>query len=191
MQAHFLTVIKIYAVPLLWVWAQKKSENIQSTVFAWGFFTILSGLSIFGLQLSAMPNPVYAIYLDQLDAQMFTRQWDKLTPKTMVFDPVYPRAATVLGRPIRSSKTMGETLPEWNALSQHPDPYQLKSAGYDYLYVDLKYLNKYSNFIQQDCAKMIDSVQDKNGTVVVDGRYLYQLSGCVNPETTSGGAANP
>ncbi len=180
MQAHFLTVVKIYAVPLVWIWAKNHKENSprQSVAIGWGLAVIFSGISLFGLQIAAMSNPVYAIYLDPLDAQIFSRQWNKLAPNTMVFDPVYPRATTILGRPIRSSKTMGETLPEWNALSQNPDPFKLKAAGYDYLYVDMKYLTKYANTIQQNCVKLIDQMDDKNGNKVVDARYLFRLTEC-------------
>jgi hypothetical protein len=178
MQAHFLTVVKIYAVPLVWVWASKHGENLKTAVFAWGLATIFSGISLFGLQLAAMPNPVYAIYLDQLDAQMFTHQWDRLAPHSMVYDPNYPRAAAIFGRPIRSSITMGENLPEWNTLNEDPDPYKLKAAGYDYLYVDLKYLTKYSSIIQQSCVRLIDQVEDKNGARVVDARYLFGVTDC-------------
>jgi hypothetical protein len=187
MQAHFLTVVKIYAVPLLWLWvsglaasgkSQNFIENVKIGLFAWGLAAILSGISMFGVQIAAMPNPVYAIYLDQLDVQMFQHQWDRLLPNTMVFDPVYPRAATIFGRPIRSSKTMGETLPEWNSLSENPDPTRLKAAGYDYLYVDLKYLTKYSKVIQQSCVVLMDHVEDKNSERVIDARYLFNLTNC-------------
>jgi hypothetical protein len=105
----------------------------------------------------------------------------------MVFDPTYPRAATIFGRPIRSSKTMGETLPEWNVLDTNPDPYKLKAAGYDYLYVDLKYLNKYAGIIKQDCARLVDKVEDKNGGNVVDARYLYRVTDCVTASRSSPG----
>lgn len=189
MQAHFLTVVKIYAVPLMWVWARERSDNLKTALFAWGLATIFSGLSMFGMQLAAMPNPVDAIYLDQLDAQMFTRQWDRLAPGSMVFDPVYPRAATILGRPIRSSITMGETLPEWNALQENPDPHLLKAAGYDYLYVDMKYLTKYADLIHQDCVKPVDQVEDKTGGTLVDGRYLFNLTACTGPVSIQPGLA--
>ncbi|MEI6288965.1 MAG: hypothetical protein WCP19_00905, partial [Chloroflexota bacterium] len=181
LQSFFLIITKIYAVPVLWIFLQKRSENIQVYFIGWGFFTILSGLSLFSIQLAAISNPIYADYLDPLDGQMFSRQWDKLLPKTMVFDPVYPRAATIFGRPIRSSKTMGETLPEWNAFSQNPDPYKLKLAGYDYLYADGKYINKFADIIQQDCSQLIDHIVDKNGDKIADERYLYQITSCKKP----------
>jgi hypothetical protein len=174
MIAHFLTVVKIYAVPLIWLWAAKHGENVKSAALAWGLATIFSGLSLFGAQLAAMSNPIYAIYLDPLDAQMFTRHWDQLAPNTMIFDHVYPRAATIFGRPIRSSITMGESLPEFSALDASPDPYKLKAAGYDYLYADTKYLAKYSGIIQQKCVKLIDQVDNQS----IDSRYLFQLTDC-------------
>ncbi len=178
MQAHFLTVVKIYAVPLLWVWASGRGDKIKMALFAWGLATIFSGISLFGMQIAAMPKPVYAIYLQSLDAQMFSRQWDRLAPNTMVFDPVYPRAATIFGRPIRSSKTMGETLPEWSALKRDPDPYRLKAAGYDYLYIDFNYLSLHSKVIQQSCVKLVDQLENKNHGKVVGARYLFSVTDC-------------
>ena len=183
MQAHFLTVVKIYAVPLVWLWIETAKQTFQrerrtSLSLAWGLATIFSGLSLFGLQLAAAPNPVYAIYLTQLDAQMFTRHWDQLTPHALVYDATYPRAATIFGRPIRSSKTMGETLPEWNTLGEYPDPFALKAAGYDYLYVDLKYLTKYSDVILKPCVKELDHLEEKNGSKVIDARSLFDVSAC-------------
>ena len=73
---------------------------------------------------------------------------------------------------------MGENLPEWNLLDENPDPFKLKAAGYEYLYVDLKYLNKYANTIQKNCVELIDKIQDKNAGTVVDGRYLFNLTKC-------------
>ncbi len=178
LQSFFLIITKIYTVPVLWILIYKKNEKLQIYLISLGLITIFSGISLFSIQLAAISNPIYAEYLDQLDAQMFYRHWDKLLPKTMVFDPVYPRAATVLGRPIRSSKTMGETLPEWNTFTKNPDPYNLKLAGYDYLYADGKYITKFANVIQQECTHLLDHIVDKNGDKVVDERYLYQLTNC-------------
>lgn len=178
MIAHFLTVVVMYAVPLIWLALEKRGENLKVAALVWGLATIFSGISLFGSQLAAMPNPVYAIYLNQLDGQMFTRHWNELAPNTMVFDPIYPRAATIFGRPTRSSITMGENLPEWLALQANPDPVRLKAAGYDYLYVDLKYLTKYASIIQKPCVKQLDQIDDKNKDQVVDSRTLFQLTDC-------------
>ena len=73
---------------------------------------------------------------------------------------------------------MGETLPEWNTFENNPDPYKLKAAGYDYLYVDLKYLTKNAGVIQVNCAHLIDHLETKNGANIVDGRYLFSVKDC-------------
>ncbi len=178
MEAHFLTVTKIYAIPLLWTWALAHGERVRSGLVVWGLATILSGFSLFGLQLAAMPNPVYATFLTHLDVQMFERHWNQLAPGTMVFDDSYPRAVTVLGRPIRSSLTMGAMLPAYAALHTDPNPHDLLAAGYDYLYVDLKYYRKYQTLIDQSCVKLLDRVDDKNGSKLVDSRFLFDLTSC-------------
>jgi len=74
---------------------------------------------------------------------------------------------------------MGENLPEYLTLKNHPDPFDLKNAGYDYLYVDLKYFTKYQDVIAQSCARLIDTVEDKNGAKLVDARYLFSVTDCV------------
>ena len=178
MQAHFLTVIKLYAIPLVWLWVKERGENWKMATLGWAAVTVLSGFSLFGFQITAMANPVYAIFLGPLDGQMFERQWNKLEPGSMVFDPVYPRAATVLGRPIRSSITMGETLPEWKALFKNPDPAQMHLAGYHYLYTDKKYRDKFTKLINQDCVIILDQVENVENGAPTDGRYLYDISAC-------------
>lgn len=178
MQAHLLSVIKLMAVPLVWLWVKKYGQQVKLAAFGWGLLTIFSGLALFGFQLAAMTQPVYAIYLTNLDGQMFHRNWDTLRTGTMIFDPVYPRAATIFGRPIRSSRTMGETLPEWNTLKDKPDPSLIHQAGYDYLYVDLKYLEKYRKLVTADCAQPLDSVETIDNGSILDGRYLFDVSGC-------------
>ncbi len=178
MQAHFLTVLKITAIPLGWLWLRGKSDQMKGVALAIVFAAVFSGISLFGLQLSAMSQPTNAIYLSHLDSQMFKQQWNKLEQGAMVFDPVYPRAATVLGRPIRSSITMGETLPEWNMFFKQPDPYALQKAGYGYLYVDQKYLQKHASSIVIDCVVAVETLEELDNGFVTEGRYLYDIRAC-------------
>lgn len=178
MQAHFLSVVKILAVPLVWLWVKKYGEDVKLAVFGWGVITVFSGVALFGVQMAAMTQPVYAIFLNNLDGQMFQRNWDTLRPNTMVFDHVYPRSATIFGRPIRSSKTMGETLPAWNKLNKKPDPILIHQAGYDYFYSDLRYLLKYKSVIKGDCMQQVDKIELIEKGKLIDGRYLFDISTC-------------
>jgi hypothetical protein len=178
MQAHFLSVVKVLAVPLVWLWVKKYGEDVKLAVFGWGVITVFSGIALFGVQMAAMTQPVYAIFLNNLDGQMFQRNWDTLRPDTMVFDHVYPRSATIFGRPIRSSKTMGETLPAWNKLNKKPDPILIHQAGYDYFYSDLRYLLKYKSVIKGDCMQQVDKIEVIEKGKLLDGRYLFDISTC-------------
>jgi len=47
MTAHFLLILKIYAVPLLWLWARERSEAVQNHLLGWGLAASLSGLALF------------------------------------------------------------------------------------------------------------------------------------------------
>lgn len=177
MQAHFLSVIKLLAVPLIWIWLKDRSEVLRIYALGFGLVTIFSGFAMFGVQLTAMPKPISAIFLGPLDTKMFNDHWNTLDPNGMVFDPVYPRGVTILGIPTRSSITMGENLPEWKALREDPDPYALKAAGYDHFYSDLKYYQNNRSVLDVDCVSIVDERAVKDGTAE-DGRILLNLSRC-------------
>jgi len=175
MQAHFLSVIKLLAVPLIWNWAKSKSENLQVAVLGIGMAAIFSGVAIFGAQITAMPRPMSAIFLEDVDTTMFYRHWNTLNHNSMVFDPVYPRGVTILGIPTRSSITMGENLPEWRTLKASPDPYDLLSAGFTYVYSDLDYYQDKKDFLTSDCVLILDKVtKDESNS----GRILLSLENC-------------
>lgn len=177
MQAHFLSVIKLLAVPLVWIWLKNRAEELRSFAFGFGLVTIFSGLAMFGVQMTAMPKPVSAIFLGPVDTKMFAAYWNTLDPNGMVFDPVYPRGVTILGIPTRSSITMGENLPEWKALREDPDPYALKAAGYDHLYADLEYYQSNRSLLDNACVLVVDKRAVKSGPVA-NGRILLNLSKC-------------
>lgn len=180
MIAHFGLVVKIVAVPLLWNWARTKSQEIQAGLMAWGLAACLSGLALFGVQIQAMPNPVYAEFLGHLDEQMFHKYWNSVEADAMVFDDNYLRGITVTGRPAVAALNFGTTLPEWDALAANPDPRLLKAAGYDYIYHDLRFANRYGHLLQDPCVELIGEVENRrsNDGVLVDLRRLLDISKC-------------
>jgi hypothetical protein len=180
MIAHFGLVTSILAVPLLWNWARQKSQEIQAALLVWGLAVCLSGFALFGIQIQAMPNPVYAPFLEHLDDQMFRRYWNTVEPDTMVFDHNYLRGITVTGRPAIAALNFGTTLPEWDALAANPDPYRLKAAGYDYLYHDLRFERRYNHLLQDSCIQVIGQVENRrsNDGFLVDMRRLLDISQC-------------
>jgi hypothetical protein len=180
MTAHFLLILKIYAVPLLWRWAQARSETLKTTLLGWGLAACMSGLALFSLQIAAMPNPLYAEFLGNLDARMYEKHWGTLTPGALVFDSDPLRATTVLGLHTLSSINYGPpTDPTWLALADNPDPYKFNAAGFRYIYMDLAYWHKYADHFSAPCVKIIDEMSEMNTDgQLSDLRRLLDADAC-------------
>jgi hypothetical protein len=180
MTAHFLMVLKLYAVPLLWLWARGKSESIKGALLGWGLASALSGVAIFSLQIAAMPNPVYAEFLSYLDAKMYVRHWGTLEPGALVFDLSPVRGTTVLGLHTLSGFNYGPpTYPEWIELSANPNPAAFNASGFRYLYLDLSYWRKYADHFANPCVVKLDDIRE-TGTdgQVTDQRILLDVGMC-------------
>jgi hypothetical protein len=180
MTAHFLMVLKLYAVPLLWLWARGKSESIKGALLGWGLASALSGVAIFSLQIAAMPNPVYAEFLSYLDAKMYAQHWGTLEPGALVFDLSPVRGTTVLGLHTLSGFNYGPpTYPEWIELSANPNPAAFNASGFRYLYLDLSYWRKYADHFANPCVVKLDDIRE-TGTdgQVTDQRILLDVGMC-------------
>ncbi len=171
MTAHFLTVLKFYAVPLLWLWAKEKSETIRTALLGWGLAAALSGIGLFSLQIPAMPNPIYAEFLAPIDAKMYQKHWGRLQPDALVFDTSPQRGPTVLGLHTLSGIHYGPpTYPEWYELADNPDPFRFNRAGFRYLYLELSYWRKFADHFQHSCVQILDDMQE----TAPDGRLIAQ-----------------
>jgi hypothetical protein len=184
MTAHFLMILKIYAFPLLWLWVRERSETVKIALFGWGLAASLSGLALFSLQIAAMPNPVYAEFLDNLDAKMFAKHWGTLDSSALVFDTSVTRATTALGLHTLSAANNGEQYgapadPTWLALEADPDPYRFNTAGFRYLYFDLQDWRKYGTRFENPCVVTIDELQETaSDGKVTNLRRLIDVSQC-------------
>lgn len=171
MTAHFLMVLKFYAVPLLWLWAKEKSETIQTALLGWGLAAALSGIGLLSLQIPAMPNPIYAEFIAPIDAKMYQKHWGRLQPGALVFDPSPQRGPTVLGLHTRSGIHYGPpTYPEWYELADNPNPFEMNRAGFRYLYLELSYWRKFADHFQDACVRKLDDMQE----TASDGRLIAQ-----------------
>ncbi|MGE5073995.1 MAG: hypothetical protein ACM3MF_11255, partial [Anaerolineae bacterium] len=138
MSGWFFSCI-LYAVPLLWVWARRRSPQLQAALGGWLLAACLGGLVLLGVQLLALQKPVLATFISPMDAKMTQEYWNKLEPGALVFDPTVYRAPTVFGRFTRSSPTWYATGPAWRALEAAPDPKAIRAAGFAYMYIDRNY----------------------------------------------------
>ncbi len=171
MTAHFLMVLKFYAVPLLWLWAKEKSETIRTALLGWGLAAALSGLGLLSLQIPAMPNPIYAEFLAPIDAKMYQEHWGRLQPGALVFDTSPQRGPTVLGLHTLSGIHYGPpTYPEWYELADNPDPFDMNRAGFRYLYLELSYWRKFADHFDDSCVVTLGNMQE----TASDGRVTAQ-----------------
>jgi len=171
MTAHFLMVLKFYAVPLLWLWAKEKSETLQIALLGWGLAAALSGIGLFSLQIPAMPNPIYAEFIAPIDAKMYQEHWGRLQPGALVFDISPQRGPTVLGLHTQSGIHYGPpTYPEWYELADNPDPFAMNRAGFRYLYLELSYWRKFADHFDDSCVVKLDDMQE----TASDGRVTAQ-----------------
>ena len=171
MTAHFLMVLKFYAVPLLWLWAKEKSETIRAALLGWGLAAALSGIGLFSLQIPAMPNPIYAEFIAPIDAKMYQEHWGRLQPGALVFDTSPQRGPTVLGLHTQSGIHYGPpTYPEWHELADNPDPFAMNRAGFRYLYLELSYWRKFADHFDNSCVVQLDDMQE----TASDGRVTAQ-----------------
>jgi hypothetical protein len=174
----------LYAVPLLWIWTRTRGGSLQVGAAVAGLIAAFSGLVLFGVQLIAIPKPVYAMFITQMDAKMAQDYWNKLEPRALIFDPSVFRGPTVFGRFTESSPTWYVQSPEWQALVADPDPFRLRAAGFTYAYFDSDYWNGLSpdqqSLLKDSCVQQVAQVDgihsEKDYTK--DFRRLLDVRGC-------------
>lgn len=173
----------LYAVPLVWTWLKKRSEQLKTATLSIGLIAIVGGLLLFGIQLVAAANPVLPLFVSDMDARMEKRYWDQLPVGAMVFDPDPRRAVTVFGRGA-DAMISWTPKPAWVALLEDPDPYKLNAAGFDYIYFGIEYWEKLSmeerQSLQDACVQVMDEVQGYRAPDDFrrDFRRLLDISAC-------------
>jgi hypothetical protein len=182
--SNLFFVCKIYAVPLLWLWLQSQPHWKHHIVYGLGITAVLGGLVLFGIELIAIPRPVYSEFLTDMDARFYQEYWDSLSPRSAwILDTNPLRAMTVFGRQAKANASGSWIVhsPEYSALVQNPDPYQLTAAGYSYVYADKDYWKLYASQLEQSCVKVlrtIEGVKEARGGLVPDFRRLADISQC-------------
>ena len=180
-----INVCKLAFVPLLWVWGRQKHPAIQVGVITLGFLAIVGGLVHFGISLTAAPKPVNTFFINDMDAQILARNWNRFEPQALVFDPESVRGVSVLGRYSQSSDNWGGATEQWTQLRSAPDPYALRAAGYSYLYFGSEYRDQLAPQFQEAltsaCVKTVDRADGirSEKDYRKDYRLLLDIQTCV------------
>ena len=174
-----LRMLKIYAVPLLFFWLQRKRLFTKTLSWSLAGISILGGVVLFGVESIAVQRPVFADFIKQPDVTVFQQYWNKLEPGALVFDPEPNRAVTVFGRLTDSSLSWFETKPEWEALVANPDPYSARAQGYSYLYFDQAYWDSLSPAAQSALSSKCVILMTEVDTLHGDSRRLLDIRTCI------------
>ncbi|MEJ5201230.1 MAG: hypothetical protein WHV66_03255 [Anaerolineales bacterium] len=159
--------------------AARRKDWVKVVVACLILISMFGGIVLFGFELLSAPKPIYSTFIDVLDAQMMQRHWNSLETDALIFDPISYRAPTVFGRFTNSNITWYRSKPEWEKLTETPDPYAIRSAGFDYIYLDQKYWDqigaKGRKLIEDSCVKVFDEVRAKRTD---EFRRLLDIRNC-------------
>jgi len=159
--------------------AARRKDWIKIVVACLLLFSMFGGMVLFGFELLSAPKPIYSTFISVLDAQMMQRHWNNLEADALIFDRISYRAPTVFGRFTDSNITWYRSKPEWEKLTETPDPYAIRAAGFDYIYMDDKYWDqigaKGQKLFEDSCIKVFDEVRAKRTD---EFRRLLDIRSC-------------
>lgn len=174
----FVWICGLYAVPLAWIWASRRSETwkwISAVLLGAAMF---GGLVMMQVKLVSIQRPVLSSYLTRMDGYMYDRYWNQLEPEARIFDPDLSRVATVFGRPTLGGLTWFSVSEDLIQLESVPRPTKLRAAGYYYVYMAEDYFASLPEVLQQElttgCSKLVDEAKDNFGNF----RRLYDIKDC-------------
>jgi hypothetical protein len=137
-----------------------------------------SGIVLFALEMTAIPEAQFSYYIDLLDTRMAARYWNRLPERAQILDRMAYRSVALFGRPARSFSGIYDPLPEWSQLVTSPAVEYVVREGYDYVYMDSNWWADLEPEIRltyaAPCVKQVDEVSFKN----IEFRRLYDLRAC-------------
>ncbi|MBE0685856.1 MAG: hypothetical protein IH585_07630 [Anaerolineaceae bacterium] len=171
-------LLDLFAVPLLWHWLSRKRMQVKMLVSGITFMTMVGGMIYFLISSIAIQRPVLSYFINLMDASVQNIYWDQLDENAMVFDFNPSRATTIFARPIKSSITWYEDLPEYKRMQKNPDPFLLNEAGFSHMYIsreDYRHLSARSKYLLKNaCISRVYENEDWQG----DFRWLLDISAC-------------
>ena len=171
-------LLVLFTVPLLWYWISRKRMQVKMLVSGIVFMTMIGGMVYFLISTIAIQRPVLSYFIKLMDASVQNIYWDQLDENAMVFDFNPSRSTTIFARPIKSSISWYEDLPEYRQLQKNPDPFLLNQAGFTHMYIsreDYRDLTQRSRYLlKNECISRVYENEDWQG----DFRWLLDISAC-------------
>ena len=177
-QNDFLEVSLLFAVPVIYYWLKKRSQNMKILTGILALLSIFGGVVVLGTELSGIQDQKLGLFITEMDVRVMDKYWDKLEEDALVLDANIPRAITLFARSGNSSIDFYKPKREWEELVYDPDPTLMAQAGYDYLYYDREYWKsltpKEQELLASSCVITLDEETEWTG----DFRILADISSC-------------
>ena len=181
--ATALTLWLLLAIQPIWRFAQRASLGFKS-IAAFGYVvTIFGGIALFAYQCTAIFAPQVSSFVSSMDSRMSQIYWDRLDPRLMVFDLTGYRGQTLFGR-LSIDTIDGFTKSQYLPYQKNPNPYDLRKAGFGYIYLDKRYWDHLSVSDQQalypSCAHVMNRMEKMNSATgeLSDFRVLIDITNC-------------
>jgi hypothetical protein len=147
------------AFPVLWLWLVNAHTNYRILAGVGYGVAIFAGLVMLSVELIAIPAPQTTYYLKSREGDFARQYWNRLEQNAQILDSYPERAVLLFGRASYAAEDVYQRSPTWEALIANPDPANVASAGYSYVYMDQNWWQALSPQIQaaysQPCVQLV------------------------------------
>lgn len=173
----------LLAIQPIWRFVQRASRGYRIFTALGYAITIFGGIALFAYQCTAIFAPQVSSFVSSMDSRMSQIYWDRLDSRLMVFDSTGYRGQTLFG--LLSIDTIdGFTKSQYLPYQKNPNPYDLRKAGFGYIYLDKRYWDHLSVTDQQalypSCARVMNRMEKMNDATgeLSDFRVLIDITNC-------------
>ena len=174
-----LWISLVLSFPIIWMALDHLRPVALAGILIGLLICAVGGFVIFRIQLYSIKTPQYSYYIDGLDAGFTRSYWNQLPEGAQVLDHVPGRAVTIFGDAAKTSSSIYDPLPEWQALIADPNPKNVAAAGYDYVYMDRQWWDALTPtqqaYFRQPCVDILDERTQDEGQNI---RLLIDVRAC-------------
>ncbi len=166
------------AFPILWLWLVNARQGYRLMAGAGYGVAIFSGLVMLAVELIAIPVIQTTYYLQYMESDFSKSYWNRLEKDAQILDSKPERAVLLFGRASFAATDVYKRSPVWEALVANPDPANVASTGYSYVYMDTPWWQKLSPQIQaaysQACVHQVAGMKLAGS----QDRILFDVQAC-------------
>jgi hypothetical protein len=130
------------------------------------------------VELIAIPVIQTTYYLQYMESDFSKSYWNRLEKDAQILDSKPERAVLLFGRASFAATDVYKRSPVWEALVANPDPANVASTGYSYVYMDTPWWQKLSPQIQaaysQPCVHQVAGMKLAGS----QDRILFDVQAC-------------